>query len=54
MKKTYSVAAKFVRWAVVGILSVVIAIPAIVSLVTYTQDRSDRSIKVSYGQSHLS
>lgn len=29
MKKTYSEAAKFVRWAVSGILSIIVAIPAI-------------------------
>jgi len=36
MKKTYSVEllAKFVRWVVAGILSFIVALPAIVSLTT--------------------
>lgn len=33
MKKIYSVAAKLVRWMVVGILSFIIATPAVVSLI---------------------
>jgi hypothetical protein len=32
MKKAYSNVAKFVRWAVAGILSAIVALPAIFSL----------------------
>ncbi len=48
MKKIYSVAAKLVRWMVVGIVSFIIATPAIVSLVIHAQAPVDRLIVVSY------
>ena len=50
MKKIYSVAAKIVRWMVTCVLSFIIAIPAIISLITNAQDRSSRTIEVSYYQ----
>lgn len=51
MKKIYSVAAKFVRWMIAGILSFIAALPAFVSLSIYAQAPIDRSIEVPCGLS---
>jgi hypothetical protein len=32
MKKAYEDAAKFIRWAVIGILAVIVALPALTSV----------------------
>jgi|CXWL01.1.fsa_nt_gi hypothetical protein len=48
MKKIYSVAAKLVRWMVVGILSFIIATPAVVSLIAQAKIPVDKLIEVSY------